>query len=237
MSVPDPSQLNDWEAKLLNFAPVDRLRWAADTFGSRAGIGTSFQPAGIVIMHLTKTAGLKIPAFTLNTGLLFPETLELKKKLEAALNMQIEEVHPLETVEQQAVSHGPELWKTNPEKCCELRKVDSLGKKLFDLDLWITGMRRDQSSERASTPLLSIAARPDNSDVWKLNPLVDWSREQVWAYLKEHQLPHNVLHDRGYRSIGCWPCTQISSSGDERGGRWPGFEKKECGIHTKNIKK
>mgnify|MGYP000170638387 CR=1 FL=1 len=101
------------------------------------------------------------------------------------------------TVEQQAAAHGAELWKRDPEKCCEIRKVDSLGKKLFELDLWIAGMRRDQSNERSSTPLLSLAARPDNSDVWKLNPLVDWSREQVWAYLKEHDLPHNVLHDRG----------------------------------------
>ena len=84
--------------------------------------------------------------------------------------------------------------------------------------------------------LLSLAARPDNSDVWKLNPLVDWSRDQVWAYLKQHDLPHNVLHDRGYRSIGCWPCTQPTSGGDERGGRWPGFEKKECGLHTRTKK-
>ena len=114
-----------------------------------------------------------------------------------------------------AAQYGAELWKRDPEKCCELRKVDSLGKKLFDLDLWITGMRRDQSAERSVTPLLSLAARPDNSDVWKLNPLVDWSRDQVWGYLKEHGLPHNVLHDRGYRSIGCLPCT-LPTSGGER---------------------
>jgi phosphoadenosine phosphosulfate reductase len=187
-------------------------------------------------MHLAKTSQLPIPAFTLNTGLLFPETLELKKKLEEFLGIKIEEVHPAQTVEQQAASHGPELWKRDPEKCCELRKVDSLGKKLFELDLWITGMRRDQSTERASTPLLSLAARPDHSDVWKLNPLVEWSRDQVWQYLKDHHLPYNPLHDRGYRSIGCWPCTQPTQGGDERGGRWPEFEKKECGIHTKNRK-
>ena len=232
----DPSQIPSLDAKLTAYAPVDRLRWASETFGSRAGIGTSFQPAGIVIMHLAKSAGLPLKAFTLNTGLLFPETLALKKQLEEALQISIEEVHPAQTVEEQAATHGAELWKRNPEKCCELRKVDSLGKKLFDLDLWITGMRRDQSAERSTTPLLSLAARPDNSDVWKLNPLVDWSRDQVWAYLKEHKLPHNVLHDRGYRSIGCWPCTQPSSGNDERGGRWPGFEKRECGIHTQNKK-
>jgi len=232
----DPSQIFALEEKLALFTPTDRLRWAYETFGNRAGIGTSFQPAGIVIMHLAKTSQLPLPAFTLNTGLLFPETLELKKKLEEFLGIKIEEVHPAQTVEQQAASHGPELWKRDPEKCCELRKVDSLGKKLFELDLWITGMRRDQSTERASTPLLSLAARPDHSDVWKLNPLVEWSRDQVWQYLKDHHLPYNPLHDRGYRSIGCWPCTQPTQGGDERGGRWPGFEKKECGIHTKNRK-
>ncbi len=232
----DSSQIASLDVKLSAYAPVDRLRWASETFGSRAAIGTSFQPAGIVIMHLAKSAGLPLKAFTLNTGLLFPETLALKTQLEEALQISIEEVHPAQTVAEQAATHGAELWKRNPEKCCELRKVDSLGKKLFEMDLWITGMRRDQSTERSATPLLSLAARPDNSDVWKLNPLVDWSRDQVWAYLKEHKLPHNVLHDRGYRSIGCWPCTQPSSGNDERGGRWPGFEKRECGIHTPNKK-
>jgi phosphoadenosine phosphosulfate reductase len=232
----DPVRIPELDARLSTLAPVDRLRWAYETFGARAGIGTSFQPAGVVILHLAKTAGLPLQAFTLNTGLLFPETLEFKAKLEAHLGIKVEEVLPAQTVEQQAAQYGAELWKRDPEKCCELRKVDSLGKKLFDLDLWITGMRRDQSAERSVTPLLSLAARPDNSDVWKLNALVDWSRDQVWAYLKEHGLPHNVLHDRGYRSIGCFPCTLPTSGGDERGGRWPGFEKKECGLHTRTKK-
>lgn len=234
----DPSRIPELDERLSKLTPADRLRWAADTFGDRAGIGTSFQPAGIVILHLVKTLGLPLKAFTLNTGLLFPETLAFKAKLEAQLGITVEEVLPALTVEQQAAVHGPELWKRDPEKCCEIRKVDSLGRKLYDLDLWITGMRRDQSAERSATPLLSLAARPDNSDVWKLNPLVDWSRDQVWGYIREHKLPHNVLHDLGYRSIGCQPCTlPTSAGGDERGGRWPGFEKKECGLHTRTNKK
>ncbi|MFZ9412273.1 MAG: phosphoadenosine phosphosulfate reductase family protein, partial [Opitutales bacterium] len=143
----DPARIPELDARLSTLAPVDRLRWAYETFGARAGIGTSFQPAGVVILHLAKTAGLPIQAFTLNTGLLFPETLEFKAKLEAHLGIKVEEVLPAQTVEQQAAQYGAELWKRDPEKCCELRKVDSLGKKLFDLDLWITGMRRDQSAE------------------------------------------------------------------------------------------
>jgi phosphoadenosine phosphosulfate reductase len=183
MSNLDPDRIPALDEQLTKLAPVDRLRWAYETFGDRAGIGTSFQPAGVVILHLAKSAGLPIRAFTLDTGLLFPETLAFKAQLEAKLGIQVEAVLPALTVEQQAAAHGAELWKRDPEKCCEIRKVDSLGKKLFELDLWIAGMRRDQSNERSSTPLLSLAARPDNSDVWKLNPLVDWSRDQVWDYL------------------------------------------------------
>ncbi|MFN5804997.1 MAG: phosphoadenylyl-sulfate reductase, partial [Opitutia bacterium] len=183
-----------------------------------------------------KTAGLPIKAFTLNTGLLFPETLAFKAEIERILGITVDEVQPEQTVEQQAATHGPELWKRDPEKCCELRKVQPLGRRLFELDLWISGLRRDQSAERASTPLLSLAGRPDGSDVWKLNPLVDWSKERVREYLAQHGLPHNPLIDRGYRSIGCAPCTVPSSGGDERGGRWPGFDKRECGLHTRTKK-
>jgi phosphoadenosine phosphosulfate reductase len=231
--VPNPADIPAIEARLSKLSAGDRLRWAAETFGARAGIGTSFQPAGIVILHLAKTQGLNLPAFTLNTGLLFPETIALKAQLEQHLGISIEDLVPEQTVEQQAQTHGAELWKRNPEKCCELRKVAVLGKKLFELDLWITGVRRDQSKERSVTPLLSLAARPDKSDVWKLNPLVDWSREQVWDYIKQHQIPYNVLHDRGYRSIGCAPCTAITTSDDERSGRWVGFNKTECGLHNR----
>jgi phosphoadenosine phosphosulfate reductase len=231
--VPNPADIPAIEARLSKLSAGDRLCWAAETFGARAGIGTSFQPAGIVILHLAKTQGLNLPAFTLNTGLLFPETLALKTQLEQHLGISIEDLVPEQTVEQQAQTHGAELWKRNPEKCCELRKVAVLGKKLFELDLWITGVRRDQSKERSVTPLLSLAARPDNSDVWKLNPLVDWSREQVWDYIKQHQIPYNVLHDRGYRSIGCAPCTAVTTSDDERSGRWVGFNKTECGLHNR----
>ncbi|MFM7210360.1 MAG: phosphoadenylyl-sulfate reductase [Verrucomicrobiota bacterium] len=236
MALPDPSQLSEIDGRLSGLSAEDRLRWAHETFGDRAGIGTSFQPAGVVILHLARTAGLPIRAFTLNTGLLFPETIAFKAEIERILGIKVDDVEPEQTVEQQAAAHGPELWKRDPEKCCELRKVQPLGRRLFDLDLWISGLRRDQSAERASTPLLSLAGRPDGSDVWKLNPLVDWSKERVHDYLAAHGLPHNPLIDRGYRSIGCAPCTVPSSGGDERGGRWPGFDKRECGLHTRTKK-
>lgn len=231
--MPSASDIPALDARLTALSAGDRLRWAAETFGSRAGIGTSFQPAGIVILHLAKSLGLNLPAFTLNTGLLFPETLELKAQLEKHLGITIEDLQPAQTVAEQAVTHGPELWKRDPEKCCGLRKVAVLDQKLFALDLWITGVRRDQSQERSVTPLVSLVARPDHTELVKLNPLVDWSREQVWDYIRSHQIPYNVLHDRGFRSIGCAPCTALPTSDDERSGRWVGFNKTECGLHNR----
>ncbi|MFM8904938.1 MAG: phosphoadenosine phosphosulfate reductase family protein, partial [Verrucomicrobiota bacterium] len=170
MALPDPSQLSEIDGRLSGLSAEDRLRWAHETFGDRAGIGTSFQPAGVVILHLARTAGLPIRAFTLNTGLLFPETIAFKAEIERILGIKVDDVEPEQTVEQQAAAHGPELWKRDPEKCCELRKVQPLGRRLFDVDLWISGLRRDQSAERTSTALLSLAGRPAGADDGKRSP-------------------------------------------------------------------
>lgn len=222
------------DAALSALSPADRLRWAWTHFGAKAAIGTSFQPAGLVTLHLAGTHGFALPAFTLDTGLLFPETLALKQQLEARLGRTIESIFPLFTVEQQAAEFGAELWKFDPNFCCQLRKVLPLHERLMHASCWITGLRRDQSSTRAVTPIAEVFRVPNTDHrLWKLNVLADWSRDQVWDYLRQHKLPYNVLHDRGYRSIGCWPCTKVAASGDdERAGRWAGFEKTECGIHT-----
>ncbi|HVU22878.1 MAG TPA: phosphoadenylyl-sulfate reductase [Opitutus sp.] len=222
------------EAALSALTPADRLRWAWTRFGARAVIGTSFQPAGIATLHIAGTHGFALPAFTLDTGLLFPETIELKARLERHLGRTIESIFPTQTVEQQAAEFGPELWKREPDFCCQLRKVLPLHDRLMSVDCWITGVRRDQSNGRATAPIAEVFTVPNTERrLWKLNVLADWSRDQVWSYLREHQLPHNILHDRGYRSIGCWPCTRLTGAHeDERAGRWTGFDKTECGIHT-----
>lgn len=211
------------------------LRWSWNRFGSRAAIGTSFQGAGLVILHHASELGLPIPVFTLDTGLLFAETLELKARIEERLSIHIESLHPEQTVEQQAEENGPALWSRSPDSCCTLRKVIPLQKKLADLDVWVTGLRRQQSETRARTEVLERYQFDVLRDryIYKLNPLAAWSRERVNAYLKEHDLPSNPLKERGYRSIGCHPCTRPTSQGDsERAGRWTGFDKSECGIHT-----
>ncbi|MEO6053843.1 MAG: phosphoadenylyl-sulfate reductase [Chthoniobacterales bacterium] len=237
LSRPDPEEVKrlseDFESKPLE----DILTWCWETYGARAAIGTSFQGAGIVIMDTAHRIGLQFPVFTLDTGLLFPETLDLKKKLEDRFGFEIESLKPELTVEQQAVEPGlgPELWKTKPDTCCTMRKVIPLQNKLKDLDVWVTGLRRQQSKTRQQTLILELYKFDSIFDryIMKLNPLANWSRDQVQAYLKEHNLPANALTAKGYRSIGCRPCTRPVGEGDsERAGRWIGFDKAECGIHT-----
>jgi len=216
------------------------LSWAWDRFGARAAIGTSFQGAGLVIIHLAKLRGLRFPVFTLDTGLLFPETLALKKRLEDFFETKIESLEPDLTVDEQADIHGAELWKRNPDLCCTVRKVLPLRDKLSDLDCWITGLRREQSRTRENTGIVEVYVFDETTgrEIVKLNPMANWSRDDVWKYIREHKIPFNPLHDRDYRSIGYWPCTRVTVNGEgERAGRWTGFNKVECGIHTFMPKK
>ena len=224
------------ETERLECLSLDELLcWCWNYFGDKAAIGTSFQGSGLVIIDHALRNGCNFPIFTIDTGLLFPETLELKKKLEDFWDVKIQSVHPEQTIEEQKKTMGPELWKTNPDSCCQMRKVLPLQSRLSSLDVWITGLRRRQSDQRKSTNVLEMYEfdKLRESYIFKLNPMVNWSREKVWSYIKDHKIPYNTLHDKGYRSIGCWPCTKAISDGqDERAGRWEGFNKTECGIHT-----
>lgn len=218
----------------------DVLTWAWERFGSRAAIGTSFQGAGLVMIHLSRRLGITFPVFTLDTGLLFSETLELKRRLEDFFGIEIEGLHPDLTVEQQEEAQGPALWKRDPDLCCTIRKVLPLRNKLSELDCWITGLRRQQSESRDGIGVIELYVfdEASNRDIAKLNPMANWTRDAVWEYIREHKIPYNPLHDQGYRSIGCKPCTARSAEGaGERAGRWIGFNKVECGIHTFMSKK
>lgn len=222
-------------------APTEEiLRWAWERFGTRAGIGTSFQGAGLVMIDIARKSGFNFPVFTIDTGLLFPETVALKARLEQHFGFTIEQLVPDLTVDQQAASVGPELWKSDPDLCCTMRKVVPLQNRLADLDCWITGLRRQQSDTRSGIGVLELYVFDESTgrEIVKLNPMAGWSREGVWKYLHDQKIPYNPLHDQGYRSIGCWPCTNKDSGGEnERAGRWTGFNKSECGIHTFMKKK
>jgi phosphoadenosine phosphosulfate reductase len=167
--------------------------------------------------------------FYLQTDLLFPETLELRDRLTEKLGIQFTEIRPDLSLEEQAQEYGETLWQRNPDLCCQLRKVEPLRRLLAGKKAWITAIRRDQSPMRAST---RVIAWDRANNLLKISPLAGWTREQVWTYLYEHDLPYNPLHDQGYPSIGCYPCTlPVAAGGSERSGRWVGTGKLECGIH------
>ncbi len=235
-----PAEVQSLNARFSQRPTEEVLAWAWERFGSRAAIGTSFQGAGLVMIHLAKQSGLPLPVFTIDTGLLFPETQALKRRLEDFFGCAIESLVPDLTVEQQAATLGPELWRRDPDLCCTQRKVLPLHQKLAQLDCWITGLRRQQSEVRAAIDLVEVYFLEDTGrrEIAKLNPMANWSRDAVWAYLKLHGVPYNPLHDRGYRSIGCQPCTApVGEVDNERAGRWIGFNKTECGLHTSLAKR
>src|SRR3954468_21727308 len=163
------------------------LAWAWEKFGKRAAIGTSFQGAGLVMMHLVKGHGIQFPVFTLDTGLLFPETVALKKRLEDFFGYQIETLVPDLTVEQQNVAQGPELWKRDPDLCCTMRKALPLQSRLEGLDCWITGLRRQQSDTRAGIGIIELYEFDPTTkrDIVKLNPMANWKREDIWKHIQE----------------------------------------------------
>ena len=166
--------------------------------------------------------------FYLDTDVLFPETYETRDKLGAELGIEFDRYHNL-TLAEQAAEYGDELWKREADSCCGIRKVEPMRRALSSVDCWVAGVRRADSSTRAGAPKFT---RDKKFDLWKLNPLADWSERDVWNYISEHDLPYNPLHDRGYPSIGCTHCTQpVGPGGDPRDGRWNGLDKTECGIN------
>ena len=225
-----PNSLADVGAALETAEPLDVLRWSAAAFGPRLTFATGFGAEGCVLVDLIGRHRLPIDVFTLDTGLLFPETYALWARLEERYGLTIRGVRPVSTVEEQAAAHGPALWNREPDRCCALRKIDPLAAELGRFDAWITAIRRDQTASRAGA--LAVEWDP-KFGLGKVNPLVRWTRQDVRTHLRAHDVPYNPLHDRGFPSIGCRPCTSRAAAGeDERTGRWRGRAKTECGLHA-----
>lgn len=214
---------------------VALLRWAERRFAPRLTFATGFGAEGCVLVDLIARHGLRVDVFTLDTGLLFPETHDLWRRLEARYRIRIRAVRPAETVEDQAATAGPALWEREPDSCCERRKIQPLRGELSRFDAWVTAIRREQTPDRAAARHIE---RDGRFGLVKLNPLARWSSRDVWDYVRAHGVPTNPLHDRGYPSIGCTPCTSSVLDGeDARAGRWRGRAKTECGIHRIQIRK
>ena len=205
------------------------LRWAFDRLGDEVALVSAFGPEGMALIDMAAHIQPSFRLVTIDTGFLFPETHKLMAEVEERYGVRIEKAHPGLTPQEQAQAHGAELWKRDPDQCCGLRKVEPLRRKLGDLRAWITSIRRDQTRARAGARRLEWDAK---FGLVKVNPLVDWTAEDVWEYIRKNDVPYNELHDRGYPSIGCTHCTRATAPGeDARAGRWPGFAKTECGLH------
>ena len=226
---PSGDELAGWSQQLESRPAGEILRWAAGRFPQRVTFATGFGMEGCVIIDMIARESLPIDLFTLDTGLLFPETYDLWRRLEAKYGVTIRAVRPEHTVEEQAALEGAELWTIDPDRCCELRKTLPLRRALVSFDAWISALRRDQTPDRADAAVVGWDGR---FGLVKVNPLVRWTFDEVRAYAREHDVPINPLHDQGYPSIGCLPCTTPVGVGeDPRAGRWRGREKKECGLH------
>lgn len=204
------------------------VRWAADTFGTRFCVTSSFADA--VLVHLVSRAAPGTDVVFLDTGLHFPETLRVRDQVAETMPVRVRSIRPRLTVGQQDGVHGPRLFSRAPDECCALRKVEPLERALADYDAWAAGLRRDESPSRANTPVVHFEASRGKV---KVNPLAAWSQADVDAYIARWDVPVNPLLRQGYGSVGCWPCTRRTTAGeDPRAGRWPMFEKSECGLHT-----
>ncbi len=189
----------------------------------------SFGSEDMVILDLIMKVNPSLPIFYLDTDVLFPETYDLRDEVIKLYNPNLIQVRSELTLKQQAQQYEESLWERSPDVCCSIRKVQPLENHLRGYDGWITGIRRQQSPTRANAQLFEQDHR---FGLIKVNPIVFWSEDDVWQYIKDHNVPYNVLHDQGYPSIGCLHCTKAVKPGeDPRSGRWAGFAKTECGLH------
>ena len=226
-----PADIAAASAQLEGQGPEAALRWAAERFPGRVGFATAFGPEGCVLLEAIAREKLAVDIFTLDTGLLFPETVELWHALERRYGVRVRGVQPAVTVAEQDLKRGPALWLRAPDQCCDLRKVQPLRTEMLQFDAWITAIRRDQTPERATA---GVVERDPKFGLVKVNPLAPWSSEDVWARVRERDIPTNPLHQRGFPSIGCAPCTTPVLPGeDPRAGRWRGTVKTECGLHSR----
>jgi phosphoadenosine phosphosulfate reductase len=204
------------------------LRFCLDTFPGKVSLACSFQKEESVLLDMLFELEPKARVFAIDTHYLFPETYELWREVERRYATKVE-VFEGPNPDELATRHGEHLWETKPDLYLAIAKVEPLTRALMDLDCWITGVRRDQSPTRANAEKLAWDAQ---HELWKANPIADWSDDDCWAYIRVRGLPYNALHDQGYGSIGD---THSTAPGAGREGRWAGSERTECGLHVEGT--
>jgi phosphoadenosine phosphosulfate reductase len=223
----------DWteaDQRLQHATPQEILGWAVETFYPRLTMATAFGPEGCILIHMLAEIEPRVRVFNLETGYQFAETLELRDRIARRYGIEVELVRPDTSVAEYEARHGGPLYVVDPDRCCHDRKLVPLRRAVVGYDAWISSIRADQSADRGKAAVVGWDAK---FGLAKVNPLLTWTRRDVWAFVVTHHVPYNPLHDRGYPSIGCWPCTRaVSADADERAGRWAGQAKTECGLHS-----
>ncbi|WP_100372521.1 phosphoadenylyl-sulfate reductase [Bacillus sp. FJAT-45037] len=224
--------IDQWNHALKKKDSVEVLKWAYQTFGDELVYSCSFGAEGMVLIDLISKVKPNATIVFLDTDFHFKETYQLIEQVKQRYpKLQFVIKKPVLTPEVQAEKYGDELWRHHPDQCCKLRKLTPLESVLSQYKAWISGLRREQSPTRAHTEFIN---RDERFESIKVCPLIHWKEEEIWMYIKLHQLPYNTLHDQQFPSIGCKYCTQPVKEGeDPRSGRWQGSEKTECGLHLK----
>jgi phosphoadenosine phosphosulfate reductase len=223
--------LTDLDLPLLNqrfehASTAEVLQWAWETFGSKVTASSSFQTQSVPLLHLISQICPEMPVIFLDTGFHFPETLTFRDELQARFGLNLVIARPAKS--QLAAQYGGGLYRQDPDLCCYLNKVEPMQRALVGFQGWISGVRRDQTANRKNLPTLETQP----TGPLKIYPILNWTREQIHAYIDQHQLPTHPLAAQGYASIGCVPCTRpVLPGGDERSGRWVSSTKTECGLH------
>jgi phosphoadenosine phosphosulfate reductase len=219
------------QSRLLeNASPEAILQWAVDRYFPKFTMATGLGPEGCVIISMLAKIEPRVYVFNLDTGYQFKETLALRNRMVEKYGVEIALEKPELSVEQYEAANGGPVYLTNPDRCCFDRKVKVLYRVSRNFDAWATGIRRDQSPTRANTPVIGWDKK---FGLVKVSPLAKWTKSDVWRRITDEDVPYNPLHDQGYPSIGCQPCTRAVLAGeDERAGRWSGSAKTECGLHS-----
>jgi len=205
------------------------IAWAGEQWGERLVLTCSWQKQSSILVHLVAQHAPRTRIVEIDTGLLYAETHATRARLVERYGIEVETIRPQRTVEEQALAEGDRLWERDPDRCCGLRKVAPFEQALAGAGGWLSGVRREQSAARRDIRKVALDAK---RGVVKLQPLADWTDRECWSFVVSHRIPYHALHDTGYPSIGCMPCTrQVVAGEDERGGRWAGSGKSECGLH------
>jgi phosphoadenosine phosphosulfate reductase len=228
----DEIDLKHENERLERASPEERLAFAVERYGPKTLFTSSFGAGSGVLLHMWSNVAPKLPVVFIDTGFLFPETLIYRDELVARLGLTLLVVRPRIARAQFVATHGTDIQQTDSDFCCARNKIEPLAPLKADAEAWVSGLRRDQSATRAHVPILLAA----DGEPLKVHPIADFTAREVLLYLQVNDIPPHPLEARGYRSIGCEPCTRPVAAGeDERGGRWAWSGKTECGIHENAL--